>query len=177
MNDFIDPKKVLREVVINEGSFVADLGCGLGSFSRVLSGIVGSRGRVFAVEVQRDVLSRMQRDFHAEGISNVEGIWGDIEKSGGTKIQNHMIDLVVVSNTLFLVEDKITFLKEVKRILKKGGHVLLVDWTDSFSGMGPKIDHVVTESKAKDLFVSSGFTPLKSFRAGAHHYGVIFELK
>lgn len=177
MNDFIDPRVVLRELVINEGDFVADLGSGIGAFARVLSKRVGPRGRVYAVEVQREILQRMQRDFTAENISNVDGIWGNIEDIGGTKIQDKKVNIVVMCNVLFQVPDKISMIREITRILVSGGVLFVVDWSDSFSGIGPKQSEVVTEEKAKQLFSSSGFEIQKTFKAGSHHYGLIFKLK
>ncbi len=177
MTDFLDPKKVLIEAKIQHGSFVADLGSGVGAFAREISRRVGGTGKVFAVEVQKDVLLRMQRDFLHEGIGNVEGIWGDVEKIGGTKIKEGIIDTVLVSNVFFQVKDKITFLNEIKRILKKGGEVLLVDWLDSFSGLGPKSEEVVSPENAKNLFINSGFIVEKDKRVSSHHYAILFKLK
>lgn len=177
MNDFIDPKIVLRELNISEGNFVADLGSGTGAFARALSKRVGPSGRVFAVEIQREILQRMQRDFSSENITNVDGIWGDIEEIGGTKIQDNKCDFVVVANVLFQVSDKISFVKEISRILKHAGSVLVVDWSDSYGGIGPKDTDVIKEEKSKQLFFASGFEMLKSFKAGAHHYGIVLKKK
>ena len=81
----------------------------------------------------------------------------------------------MASNILFQIFHKEGFIREVKRILKMRGKVLLVDWSDSFGGLGPKPDDVVKDSKAKELFKEENFKEVLSFDAGDHHYGIIFE--
>jgi SAM-dependent methyltransferase len=85
------------------------------------------------------------------------------------------VDSAILSNVLFQVEDKPSCVAEVRRILKPGGKVLVVDWRESYRNMGPHIDHVVTEVEAKRLFEGAGFALVKKVDAGSHHYGFIFK--
>jgi hypothetical protein len=61
------------------------------------------------------------------------------------------------------------------RILKKKGRVLLVEWADSFAGMGPHRDHVVKQDDAKKIFIDAGFAYERDVKAGEHHYGLVFR--
>ena len=61
------------------------------------------------------------------------------------------------------------------RILKKGGRALIVDWKDSFGGIGPQPHDVITERDAKRILGEVGFVATRSFPAGDHHYGIIAE--
>ncbi len=72
---------------------------------------------------------------------------------------------------LFQIEKPDDFCLELKRILKPGGKVLVVDWSEA-STMSPA--NLVSASKAQALFEKSGFKFVDSFNAGDHHYGLIF---
>ena len=170
---FSDPQKNIQQFGLIEGMKVADLGAGSAAYTIAAAAQVGTSGRVYAVEVQKELISNIKNTALKQGLSNVEVIWGDIESLGGTKIKDHSIDAVIVSNVLFQAEDRQGLISEVKRILKPKGRVLVVDWKDSFGGMGPHADHVVSEQSAKKLFEESGFSLERSIPAGDHHYGFI----
>ena len=61
-----------------------------------------------------------------------------------------------------------------KRILKSDGKLMVIDWAGAYGGMGPAPHHVVTEHKAEEYFIGGGFYKVKDFRAGPHHYGILF---
>lgn len=152
---------------------VCDLGAGSGYYTVSAGEIVAETGRVYAVEVQKELMGRIKNQAKEAGLKNVEIIWGDIEESGGTKLADNSMDAVFLTNTLFQVEDKEATLHEAKRILKTGGVLLLVDWTDSFDGMGPHKDHVVSMETARKLCKDTGFEFDKNIEAGKHHYGFV----
>jgi ubiquinone/menaquinone biosynthesis C-methylase UbiE len=171
---FSNPEQNVAQLGIREGMSVADFGAGTGAYSKACSYKAGYSGKVYAIEVQKDLVKKLESDLKTWGISNVTCIWGDIEKINGTKLANNTMDVVIASNILFQTEDKFGLINEIKRVLKKNGRVLIIDWNESFGGMGPKFDHVVSESMAKDLFSKQGFKFVEKITAGAHHYGIIF---
>ncbi len=114
---FSDPIKNLKAFGLRENNIVADLGAGTGYYA-VAAGRMVPRGKVYAVEIVKDYLTTIKNKAKEAHVSNVDCIWGDIEKVGGTKIGTGVVDAVIVSNTLFQVEDRNNFLEEIKRILK-----------------------------------------------------------
>jgi arsenite methyltransferase len=172
---FLKPKLSVGQLELQEGMHVADFGAGTGFYVREASVRVGNTGRVYAIEVQKDMVKKLESDLKEWGISNVECIWGDIEKNGGTKVSDSSMDAVIISNVLFQAEDKFGLIDEAKRILKKAGKVLLVDWKDSYNGMGPSQMHVVREEVARDLFIKRGFKVIENISTSPHHYGIIFR--
>ncbi|MEK7538239.1 MAG: class I SAM-dependent methyltransferase [Patescibacteria group bacterium] len=171
--NFTNPEKNIVELGVHDGMQVADLGAGIGAYTVPLALRVGEKGRVYAVEVQKEFLSNIKAAVTAQNLSNVELLWGDIERLGGTKIKEGSLDAVVVSNVLFQAEDKRGLLREAKRILKTGGKLLLVDWKESFKGLGPARTAVVSAVSARLLCETEGFVLKKEFDAGEHHYGFI----
>lgn len=170
---FSDPQKNIQQFGLMEGMNVADLGAGSAAYTIAAAEYAGTSGKVYAVEVQKELLSRIKNAAKKEGLSNVEVLWGDIERLGGTKIKDASLDAAIVSNVLFQTEDKQGLAEEVKRILKSSGRVLVVDWKESFGGMGPHPGHVVSEESAKKIFEDSGFSFERSISAGDHHYGFV----
>ena len=173
---FSDPNIIISQLHIIPGESVADLGAGTGAYSFILAKVVGSTGKVYACEVQKDMLVRIENEAKERHISNVQTVWSNIENHEGTKLRDQSIDWVIIANTLFQVEDRNGMIKEVARILKPAGSVLLVDWAESFGNIGPHVKDVVSKDDAIKIFGTFGFhqTP-QVIDAGSHHYGIIFK--
>ena len=171
---FTKPEHNILHLGLREGMRVADFGAGIGFYAKACSARVGHSGKVYAIEVQKDLVKKFEADVKQLGIHNIECIWGDIERRGGTKLSDGSMDVVIVSNVLFQVEDKLGIIDEAKRVLRKRGKVLLVDWADSFKGMGPSKENIVSETTAKDLFEKRGFKFEEKISTTEHHYGIIF---
>jgi len=170
---FSDPDKNLAQLGLGEGMKVADLGAGTGYYSIPAGRRVGNAGRVYAVEVQKDLLNRLKSNANVEKIHNIEDVWGSIDTIGGTKLREGLIDRAILANTLFQIEqaDRDGLALEIKRILKVGGKLLLVDWLPG-SPLSPK--NCIPRMIAENLFNKNGFVLEKTFNAGDHHYGLVF---
>jgi len=166
---FSDPLKNLKAFGLREDNIVADLGAGTGFYS-LAAGMLAPRGKVYAVELQKDFLDTIKNKIKDAGLSNVEIIWGNVEKIGGTKIGDSVADAAIASNILFQVEDKENFILEVKRILKQKGRVLLIDWSESSFMNGTNI---ISKDKARIMFEKKGFLLEREINAGDYHYGMI----
>ncbi len=172
-SDFANPLQNVQHFALEEGMMVADLGSGAGHYVLAMANMVGSAGRVYAVDVQKDLLENIKNEAARRGYDNVEVVWGDIERKGGTKLTDSLLDLALISNTIFQIEDKPSLLSEAYRVLKPGGTLVVIDWSGSFGGMGPIATEVVSKEQVVDLGLQAGFSIKEEFAAGAHHYGII----
>jgi len=172
---FSDPEKNINQFHIDPGMIVADFGSGSGHYCIALAKAVGPSGKVYAIDVQQDLLDRTKKQATELGFDNVNVIWADLEKKHSSGIKDGIVDRVVASNILFQIEDKEAFIDEIKRVLKPKGMVLVVDWTDSFCGLGPQPEHVIKIDAAQVMFESYGFKFEKEISVGDHHYGLIFR--
>lgn len=154
---------------------IADIGAGSGFYALALARKVGDSGKIYAIDVQQDLLIRLKSEASNKKLFNVEIIWGDAEKLGGTKLGDHSMDMALVSNILFQVENKERFADEVQRITKIGGKIVLIDWSDSFGGMGPQEKDVLGKEAAVLLFRKRNFVLEKEVDVGSHHYGIILK--
>jgi len=172
---FSDPIKIVEQCGIQAGQEIAEFGSGSGLYSMQVSKALMSSGRVYAVDVQKDLLAKLKNESVKQGLYNIEVIWGNIEKLGGTKLRDSSMDFVFLCNVLFQIDDKDVTIKEAKRVLKPAGRVVCVDWTDSFGGIGPAPQHVFSKLSAEESFQKHGFHKEKEMQAGSHHYGFIFK--
>lgn len=170
---FSEPIKNIEQFGVDPGMKVVDLGSGSGFYSLALAKAVGDTGTVFAVDVQQDLLTKLKSHAIEQGLDNIKVIWGDIEELGGTTIADNTVDKAVIANTFFQTQDKEGVLSEAKRILKPKGSLLIVDWTDSFGGLGPANHHLFKEEQAMALIEKHGFEFIRKIEAGDHHYGLI----
>lgn len=171
---FSNPDQNIAQLGLREGMRVADFGSGSGAYALALGKRVGHTGHVYAIEVQKDLVKKLESEIKESKVRNVECIWGNIEKLHGTKIADHSMDAVIIANVLFQAEDKLGVIDEARRILKKDGKILLIDWLSSFSGMGPSSDHIMEPSLVIELFTKRKFKFLEKINTNPHHYGIIF---
>lgn len=171
---FTDPVKNLRALGLQENNIVADLGAGTGFYS-IEAGRMVPKGKVYAVEVVKDYLMTVKNKAKEAHLNNVECLWGDIEKIGGTKIKDGVVDAVIASNVFFQVEHKDNFLKEIKRILKPRGQVLFIDWLPGSSAVLTSASRIISKSTAREMLEKKGFVWDRDVDAGDHHYGMILK--
>ena len=172
---FSDPVKNIEQCGIVVGESIVDIGAGSGFYTIAAAKALASTGQVYAIDAQKDLLTKLKNQATSEGLYNVEVIWGDIEKLNGTHLKDGTMDLVLLCNVLFQVENKSDTLKEIKRILSPRGRMLVVDWTDAFGGIGPHVNAVVSKETALALCEKEGFSLDHEISAGSHHYGMIFK--
>jgi len=110
---FTDPVKNLKALGLRENMIVADLGAGSGFYTIPAAKMV-PMGKVYAIEIQKDFLTTIRNKGIEARLNNLECLFGDVEKIGGTKIKDKIVDAVIASNILFQVEDKEKFLEMAK---------------------------------------------------------------
>jgi ubiquinone/menaquinone biosynthesis C-methylase UbiE len=160
---------------LEHGMHVADFGSGSGHYVLAIAEWLAGSGHVYAIDVQRDLLKRTQNEATKRGLKNVSVIWTDLERTRSSKIADHHLDVVLISNLLFQLQYKEEVFLEAHRILKTIGKLIIIDWSDSWGGMGPTKDDVVKKEMALALARENGFELLREFPAGAHHYGLILR--
>ncbi len=168
---FLTPEHLVRELYLRPGDRVCDIGCGTGVYTIALAHEVGDMGQVYAVDVHREALHTLAGTLDKRGIINVEMIWANVEES--VSIDAYSLDAVVLSNILFQLEDINKALSVISKLVKPGGQLLVVDWSDSHRGLGPHPSHVVQEEQAISLVERHGFRLLKRLPAGSYHYAFL----
>ena len=174
---FAHPPRNVAALDIQPGMMIADFGSGSGAYVFAIAEKLSGKGEVYAVDVQRDLLRKIHNEAHKRGLTSVRIIWGDLEKPTGSKLLDRSCDLVLISNLLFQIDEKARLFEEAGRILKPDGRLAIIDWQDSFGGMGPIDEKVVTKDAALQLAKDAGMGLEKEFEAGEHHYGLVLSFK
>ncbi len=172
MEGFLDPNQALNQLDLASNMIAADFGSGSGGWAIPLAKRLQD-GKVFAIDILKESLSVLKSRSESERIFNIQTVCSNVESRGGSKLGDNSVDLVLMTNLLFQLEDKKTVFSEAKRILKKGGKILVVDWLPKTS-FGPEKGRVLPE-EVKKLAKDSGLNFEKEFKTGAHHYGIIVE--
>ncbi len=172
---FSDPEQNIAQFNLQHGAHVADFGAGSGFYTLAIARALGGGGKVYAIDVQKDLLARIKNEAQRQHLANVEVLWADVEKIGGTKLHDASLDAVVASNIMFQLTDRRNFIEEIKRILKAKGKVMVIDWSDAAGTLGPKPENIIRQDSVRELFLHAGFVFESSIAAGNHHYGLIFR--
>ena len=125
----LNARDLLESAGIRRGQCVADFGCGRsGHLAFPASWMVGENGVVHAVDVNKDVLAQLAGGVPHARATNVNTVWGDIERTGGTGLEERSVDHVFCVNNLWCLQDYESVLSEMQRVLKQDGSGYLVDW-------------------------------------------------
>ncbi len=168
---FVVPEIVSSHFLLSEGDVVADFGAGSGFFLKALTSAVGPAGKVYACEIQKPLVEKLGEYARLQGLSNVMTLWCDLEELGGIKMSDNTLDAGILVNTLFQLQLKEVAVQEMYRVIRPGGILHIIDWSESFGGLGPQASDVITKEKAIDLVESQRFAFEREYPAGEHHYG------
>ena len=172
----IDPYKIFARISLSEGQRVADFGCGrTGHFVFPAVKIVGDKGVVYAVDVIKNVLESIKSMARSEGFEAVQTVWSDIELPGKTPIPAGSLDVCFCINVLFQLKNKVGAIKEAARLLKKGGFLVLVDWSKKLGALGPSAESMLNPDQVKRLAEAEGFKFVDEVSAGEYHFCLIYE--
>jgi ubiquinone/menaquinone biosynthesis C-methylase UbiE len=170
MNGFLNPNEVLKQLKLKEDMTAADFGSGSGGWIIPLAKKL-EEGKIYAIDILEEPLSALRAKTKLEKILNVETIQSNVEAKNGSTLLDSSCDLVLMTNLLFECEDKKLVLEEGKRVLKKGGKILVVDWKKD-NPLTPKIEKISFD-EVKKITEDLGLKLEKEFPAGAYHYGII----
>lgn len=173
----LNPDKALDAAGLKERDKIADLGAGaIGHFVFPASRRVGREGKVYAVDIQQSVLEALKGRVAIEGTTNMELVWGDIERPRGTRIPDDTLDVVLIVNTLAAVSERLNAAREALRILKSSGRFIVIDWKPSGAPFGPDVSKRLSQDKMREVLREAGFRDMgTTFEPGPYHYGLVFE--
>jgi arsenite methyltransferase len=122
------PERVLESLAVGTGDVVADVGAGDGYFTFRLAEAVGRSGRVFAVEVDDELVAELRRRARDGGKNNVVVIRGEY---GDPLLPDGEIDLAFLCNSYHHIDDRAAYFERLHEDLAPGARVALIDMKPS----------------------------------------------
>lgn len=119
----IDPDAFWRDMRLEAGMRVLDVGCGIGYFAIPAARTVGPQGRVWACDVATEMVAHLRRE--GAGLPQLEGV---VSEETRLPLPDGVADLALAAFVLHELEKPASLLKEAARVLKTGGRLLILDW-------------------------------------------------
>jgi ubiquinone/menaquinone biosynthesis C-methylase UbiE len=119
------PSEVFRAMGLKDSDVVADLGCGTGWFARRMARAVAPRGRVYAVDIQPEMLDLLRGYVAAEGVSGVEAVLGT---ETDPRLAPGSLDWILMVDVYHEFQKPKAMLDAIRRSLKPTGKVALIEY-------------------------------------------------
>lgn len=170
----LPPEKTLCQLGLVETDIVADIGCGIGYFTLPAARIVGSQGKVYALDILAEMLEIVNDKTKDHQFTNVETI--QVEENS-YKLPDKSIDYAWACLVVHEVDDPIAFIREVDRILQAEGSLVIVEWIKQDGKMGPPIGHRIDCGALEDLLQQCGYANTKQIVLNDEMYAIIAKRK
>jgi ubiquinone/menaquinone biosynthesis C-methylase UbiE len=119
------PSRVIREIGIDEGMVVADVGAGEGYFSILIAKFVGPGGKVYASDIDNSALQKLEEKYQSLHVKNIVTILG---KPTDPLLPENEADIILIVNTIHFIDDFKIFMENTINGLKTDGKVVIVQW-------------------------------------------------
>ena len=116
--------QVLSKLSLKPGMVVADIGAGSGLFSRPLAKAVAPTGKVYAVDIQQDLLDYINQRAKAEGIANIQTVLGEFNDP---KLPARDVDLAFINDVLHHIQNRAAYLKALGTYIKPQGRIAIIE--------------------------------------------------
>jgi tRNA A58 N-methylase Trm61 len=168
------PDQALDELKIAKGSTVADVGAGVGYMSWRLAARVGSMGRVYANDIQPQMLELLKKNMAERHITNVVPVLGEPDDP---KLPLGQIDLLLLVDVYHEFEQPQTMLGHIRESLKPDGRLVLLE----YRAEDPKVPilplHKMTVEQVKAEIEPEGFRLDQVIETLPRQHIIIFKRK
>ena len=155
------PAEVIKTMGLKDGDLVADLGCGTGFFARRMARAVAPSGRVYAVDIQPEMLERMKGLLEKEGTSNVVPVLGEADDP---KLPRGGLDWILLVDVYHELQQPRAMLARMREALKPSGRIALIEYRLE----GTTAAHIRPEHRMSPEQVLAEWTPA-GYRLLARH--------
>jgi ubiquinone/menaquinone biosynthesis C-methylase UbiE len=149
------PSRAIAALNIRPGQVIADIGAGSGYYTLRLADAVGARGRVYATDIQPEMLALIKRKIDA-GLpgKNVELILGT---ETDTRLPAAAIDMALMVDVYHELAQPQTFLRSVKSALRPDGRLVLIEFRKEDASVPIRPEHKMSVREARMELEAEGF--------------------
>src|SRR6476620_10772786 len=150
-----EPDIALDAIKLAAGQTVADVGAGSGYMTVKMAKRVGSTGKVFANDIQPQMLSMLRQRLDREKIPNVELVLGTLDDP---KLPANTVDLILMVDVYHEFSEPQKMLRRMHESLKPGGRLVLLEYRKEDPSIPIRPDHKMSVAEAKMEVEAEGFT-------------------
>ncbi len=165
------PETMLDALKIPKGAIVADVGAGVGYTSLRLSKRVGPTGTVYATDLQPEMLRALRDNARQAGATNIKPV---LATARDTKLPDGAIDLILMVDVYHECSHPETTLKGVRKALKPGGRLVLVEFRAEDPDVPIKPELKMTLRQARREVEPQGFSFQESFEELPWQHVIVF---
>lgn len=172
---WLPPAEVLLRLHLTRGARVADIGAGTGYLSFPIAKEVGPSGQVFAVDLQQEMLDRLQKKL--ESPDAPQNIALHLGAASQLPLADDSVDLAFYANVWHELDNPEAAFHEAQRIVKPQGKIAILDWrSDKESPPGPPQDHRISAEAMVNFLQTYGCDHVACYNIGDFSYLVTGNL-
>jgi arsenite methyltransferase len=173
-DEYQKPHEVIMALDLKPGEVLADIGAGSGYFTFPLAHHVGEAGRVYAVDVNPELVVHLNRRIRELGTRNVISI---LAAPDDPLLADASVDRFFICDTWHHIEDHARYLGLLKRMRKPGGQVVMIDFKKEQTPVGPPMELRIGRADLLKEMESNGFKLATEHTFLPQQYFLVFTLK
>lgn len=167
------PEKALDALALEKGMVVADIGAGTGYFSRRIARRIAP-GKVYAVDIQPEMLARLRSYAAKEQITNIETILG---LPDDPRLPAAAIDLILMVDVYHEFAQPQAMLRKIREALRPSGRLVLLEYRKEDPSVPIRFEHKMTVDEARVELEAEGFRLEKVIQKLPRQHILIFRPK
>lgn len=148
------PSKAIAALKIQPGQVIADIGAGSGYYSVRLADAVGATGRVYATDIQPEMLALIRKKLEGRSTQNIELVLGSPTE---TRLPDAAIDVAIMVDVYHELAQPQAFLQSLKRALRPGGRLVLIEFRKEDPRVPIRVEHKMSVREARMELEADGF--------------------
>jgi ubiquinone/menaquinone biosynthesis C-methylase UbiE len=149
-----------QELKVKPGMVVCDMGCGNGYHTLPLAGMVGETGKVYAVDVQPEMIEMLQANIEKKGLKNIvpiNSLYHD------PKLPPNTCDMIVMVDVYHEFSHPVQMLAGMRAALKPDGQLVLAKYRAEDESVPIKPEHKMSKAQINKEMNANGFKLVREF--------------
>ena len=171
-DEYQKPHEVIMALDLKEGERIADIGAGSGYFAFRIARHLGSTGRVYAVDINPDMIIHMNRAIRDKDIANVTTI---LAPPDDPLLPYHSIDRFFICDTWHHIQNQTEYLALMKRMLEPKGQIVMIDFQKRELPVGPPAEMKIAKQDLIAQMRANGFELAEEHTFLPYQYFLVFR--
>jgi ubiquinone/menaquinone biosynthesis C-methylase UbiE len=166
--------KLLKALDLKPGMVIADVGAGSGYFSFPMAKQVGPKGKVLAVDIQKEMLDIIRRRMKRDKVTNVEPV---LETETSPKLPANSVDLILMVDVYHEFSRPFEMAEAMVKALKVGGKMVFVEYRLEDPKVPIKLVHKMSQKQVLREMAIHPLKHVKTLDVLPWQHIIIFEKK